>query len=359
MNYRTRAFIINEVTNPVFYEGKLVNGPGTETATRMHTQRARDALRAFLEIKIARNLGNKDEQEYIDERTHLRLIYLPNAKDQLNQSKSKVNATSIEWMMHLCKKFFLGQGFGDPSGPLLDARDWKYVTPYAAQHQLYQMEATKLLNKIRPLGSATMEDIPEALIADAAQGLEFRHMIYDVTGVDRTGMISDDNKFTTHFTRGRYTVWIIAHLDIPRPSEERETGVTIDKRAAMEKKRSKVVKVITLLQQKHYQTLYTIDRVLLNQSEVISLSCTLLIIANIVQLLLPSFDAPATHPETAAPEETPKPESEAGAVEEEGDDSEDFESEDEEDLDSKDKAGEYDTLKSMSAVLAAAKGTAE
>ena len=224
-NYRTHQFIIDQITNDIFYEGQLINGPGTESTSRMHTPQAREALRQYLKLQTHCTPEGKDEQECIDERTHLRFIYLTQAEDQITQAKSKVNLTSINWMMSFIMKFFLGVGFGERSGPLLDASEWKYVTPYQAQHKLYQVKAAELLNKIMPRSTATMKDIPEALVADSAQGLEFKHMIYEITSVDKLGMISDDNKFTTHWTRGRDTVWIVGNLKVLNKQEEKEAGL--------------------------------------------------------------------------------------------------------------------------------------
>ncbi len=249
----------------------------------MHTPQAREALREYLKLQTHCTPEGNDEQECIDERTHLRFIYLTQAEDQITQAKSKVNLTSINWMMSFIMKFFLGVGLGERSGPLLDASEWKYVTPYQAQHNLYQVKAAELLNKIMPRGTATMKDIPEALVADSAQGLEFKYMTYDITSVDKLGMISDDNKFTTYWTRGRDTVWIVGNLRVLNKQEEKEAGLKKMELEITVSRAAKIIQVIRALNRKQLITQFSTKNALVEEAEVSRNAHILLIIANLVQ----------------------------------------------------------------------------
>lgn len=248
--YRTHEFISDTLISPLYYGGNLSNGSGT-SATDPGRQFGADQVEFLTEFFKAQKplVGvdgkSKDDASlanHHEQRLHLRLLNVVNAKDQVTPQGSKVNEMFLDVYLEFLVEAFL-------KARLFNPKEWLYMTPYSAELKRLQEKVVALLKEFG-LG---VDDVPRMVIADSAQGFQYPYVIYDMVTASGLGFLKEDRKFITHSTRGMNAMWLIGSCDTLTRDEKAEMerlAKKADKRGRQLDKRPILIQAMDLLEKK-------------------------------------------------------------------------------------------------------------
>ena len=245
--YRTHEFICNKMTNPTYYGGNLINGPGTAASDpgRKFNDQQVLFLTEFFKVDpplLGVDGTSRDEasiRDHQEQKLHLRMLSVVNASDQVTPSGSKVNEMYLDFYVKLILEMFIKSTLFDPT-------NWVYLTPYAAQLKRVKEKVVALVQD----AGLPISCVPSMAIANAAHGLEYKHVIYDIVTSEKPGFLQDDRKIVTHTTRGMNALWIIASESVLSADEEsqmKRAAEARDKRGNVHDKRPYLIRVLTML----------------------------------------------------------------------------------------------------------------
>lgn len=167
-----------------------------------------------------------------EKKLHFHFIAAKGVQACVNTAPCKVSFGTINLFVDFVEDQMLKKQMWEPS-------DWVYLTPYPEQAIHCEQKLQKLItrwNQAHPIEQITSKAVPQVMIADNAQSQEFEYVWYDVVSTDKLGFLVEDRRVTTHVTRVRNLLWIVAddHIlqqpsdSLPAKKDSGTTGQTAD-----------------------------------------------------------------------------------------------------------------------------------